>query len=79
MPESRSITPLMLRGDWAYLERILLQLRDGDKTRAKKEYKRLFLEAYDAEPVEQKKANAGRLRANLHLTSLVERDRNGRP
>lgn len=63
----RLISKLMLRGDHVFLERKLIQLPPQKRDPAKQEYKKKFLAAMDAEPVEHKKANAGRQAANLWL------------
>jgi len=58
----------MLRGDWDHLYNCLDRFHPHKRAKHKAEYKRRFLEAYDAEEVEQKKANAGRRAANLYFT-----------
>jgi hypothetical protein len=62
----------MNREDWIYLRRMMYHFKQSDQPRIKAEYKRRFLAAYDAEPVEVKKANAGRRAANLFLTNKYE-------
>ena len=67
MADNRSISKLMLRDDHTYLERMLLHA--SDKVKERQTYKKLFLKAYEAEPIEHKKANAGRYAANIYLTN----------
>ena len=62
---------LMNREDNIYLRRALMQL-STPAPQVKAEYKRRFLEAYEAEPVEHKKSNAGRQAANLYLTEMMD-------
>ena len=66
----RSIGRLMTREDRHYLERMLTQVNPREREAVKAEYKRRFLDGMEGEPVEHKRANAGRRAANLYLLGL---------
>ena len=57
----------MSRDDWIYLRRQLDRRPRSEREIIKVEYQRIFMEAYDTEPIEYRKANAGRRAANLWL------------
>jgi hypothetical protein len=61
------VEDLLLRGDWNFLNYHLASLDHNDRVLVKQEYGRVFREAYQAEPAQQKKANAGRRAANLYI------------
>lgn len=72
MSETRSIGGMMNREDHSFLERQLLRVEPRKKAGIRAEYKRHFLAGYDAEPVEHRKENAGRRRANSWLFQYTD-------
>ena len=63
----------MLKGDHNLLDRRLMLLQPRKRDPARAHYKKLFLEAMDQEPIEYKKASAGRRAANLWVSMMGSR------
>ena len=59
--------------DRAFIKRCLSVVLDQHHDRLLREYHSDFTQAYDAEPIEYKKINAGRKYANSNLLSKISK------
>lgn len=75
--------PTRYRGEWPqrcldsdkdFIGDQLLMLPVMAQFKAREGYSRIFEAAYDAEPIEYKKENAGRRAANIRLRVFVQRN-----